>query len=270
MTAWARRRRARPDERSGRPDRARNPGAGGATEAARKTSRTRSATPCHQGGGGRRRQGDPRGSRPRTRSRRPSGRRREAQKSFADARSTSSGTSRTRATSRCRCWRTARQRDPPRASASARPAPPPEGHRGAPRPVVDPELGERTARSAWTRPGRWTTRRGTMGWAQNGEFFFLEMNTRVQVEHAVSEMTGMDLVREQIRSPRARSSPSPRTTWRSGMPSSAASTLRTPSKNFAPAPGRIGNYREPSGTFRAGGLGRRARVRRRCCRKTTR
>jgi acetyl-CoA/propionyl-CoA carboxylase biotin carboxyl carrier protein len=84
---------------------------------------------------------------------------------------------------------------------------------------------------------------------ENAEYFFLEMNTRVQVEHCVTEMvTGVDIVKEGIR-------------VAAGQPLSIGQddvTLRghaiecrinaeDASKNFAPAPGRISSYREPAG-----------------------
>ena len=87
------------------------------------------------------------------------------------------------------------------------------------------------------------------GLLQDGEYFFLEMNTRVQVEHCVTEMvTGIDIVKEGIR-------------VAAGEPLSIAQedlqlrghaiecriNAEDASKNFAPAPGSIGSYREPAG-----------------------
>ena len=89
------------------------------------------------------------------------------------------------------------------------------------------------------------------GLLADGEYYFLEMNTRVQVEHSVTEMaTGIDIVREQI-------------LIAAGEPLSFAQedvelrghaiecriNAEDASKNFAPAPGRIGRYREPAGPF---------------------
>ncbi|MFN0182480.1 MAG: acetyl/propionyl/methylcrotonyl-CoA carboxylase subunit alpha [Aquabacterium sp.] len=72
----------------------------------------------------------------------------------------------------------------------------------APSPAVDAELRERMGQAALTAAraiGYHST--GTAEFLLSGrEFFFLEVNTRLQVEHPVTEMiTGLDLVREQIR-----------------------------------------------------------------------
>ena len=158
----------------------------------------------HQGRGRRRRQGLPRrarGVRAREglRGRQPRGRevllRRRA--------STSSATCPTRATSRSRSspTRTATcihlgERD---CSVQRR-------HQKlieeSPAPAVDEELRERIgkigvdAAKAVDYVGAGTIE----GLLQDGEYFFLEMNTRVQVEHCVTEMTtGIDIVREGIR-----------------------------------------------------------------------
>jgi acetyl-CoA carboxylase biotin carboxylase subunit len=84
---------------------------------------------------------------------------------------------------------------------------------------------------------------------ENGEFFFIEMNTRLQVEHPVTEaITGIDLVREQIRI--AAGLPlsfKQSTRWSSrATPSSAGSTPRT-RKTFAPSPGLVTDYHAPGG-----------------------
>ena len=72
----------------------------------------------------------------------------------------------------------------------------------SPAPAVDPELRERIGKIGTDAAEAVGYRSaGTIeGLLQDGEYFFLEMNTRVQVEHCVTEMvTGIDIVREQIK-----------------------------------------------------------------------
>ncbi len=83
----------------------------------------------------------------------------------------------------------------------------------------------------------------------DGSFYFMEMNTRIQVEHPVTEMTtGVDLVKEQIRAA-------------AGLPLSVPDTeillrghaiecrinAEDPERNFAPSPGTISVFHPPGG-----------------------
>jgi acetyl-CoA/propionyl-CoA carboxylase, biotin carboxylase, biotin carboxyl carrier protein len=87
------------------------------------------------------------------------------------------------------------------------------------------------------------------GLLQDGEYFFLEMNTRVQVEHCVTEMvTGIDIVKEGIRvAAGAKLSIAQSDVQLRGHAIECRINAEDASKNFAPAPGLIGDYREPSG-----------------------
>jgi acetyl-CoA/propionyl-CoA carboxylase biotin carboxyl carrier protein len=81
------------------------------------------------------------------------------------------------------------------------------------------------------------------------EYFFLEMNTRVQVEHTVTEMaTGIDIVNEQIRI--AAGEPISFDQHEVIIRGSAIEcriNAEAAHKKFAPAPGKITHYREPAG-----------------------
>jgi acetyl-CoA/propionyl-CoA carboxylase, biotin carboxylase, biotin carboxyl carrier protein len=87
------------------------------------------------------------------------------------------------------------------------------------------------------------------GLLQDGEYFFLEMNTRVQVEHCVTEMTtGIDIVKEGIRA--AAGEPLSYTqddVVLRGHAIECRINAEVAARNFAPAPGKIGDYKEPSG-----------------------
>ncbi len=122
----------------------------------------------------------------------------------------------------------------------------------APGPHVDEEMRERIGKIATDAAAAVGYRgAGTIEGMQVGEeYFFLEMNTRVQVEHCVTEMiSGVDIVREQI-------------LVAAGEPLSIAQedvelrgwsiecriNAEAAHKKFAPAPGPIDDsYREPSG-----------------------
>ncbi|WP_075482423.1 acetyl-CoA carboxylase biotin carboxylase subunit [Candidatus Pelagibacter communis] len=84
---------------------------------------------------------------------------------------------------------------------------------------------------------------------EDGKFYFLEMNTRVQVEHPVTEMvTGIDIIKEQIwiaytgNTALKQSDISPR-----GHAIECRINAEDPSRNFQPSPGLIGMCHQPSG-----------------------
>jgi acetyl-CoA/propionyl-CoA carboxylase, biotin carboxylase, biotin carboxyl carrier protein len=85
----------------------------------------------------------------------------------------------------------------------------------------------------------------------DGEFFFLEMNTRIQVEHTVSEMiSGIDLVREQILVAAGRPLTFDQSTVDAGFRGHAIEVrinAEDPAQNFRPAPGTLTRYEEPGG-----------------------
>lgn len=91
---------------------------------------------------------------------------------------------------------------------------------------------------------------GTIEWLVSGEeFYFLEMNTRIQVEHTVTEMvSGLDLVREQIRA--AAGEPlgfGQDAIVFSGHSIEGRINAEDPANDFRPAPGTVTTYREPGG-----------------------
>jgi acetyl-CoA/propionyl-CoA carboxylase biotin carboxyl carrier protein len=121
----------------------------------------------------------------------------------------------------------------------------------APEWIVSPELRERigeigvNAAKAVNYVGAGTIE----GLLQDGEYYFLEMNTRVQVEHCVTEMTtGVDIVREGILAAAGEPlSVKQEDVVLRGHAIECRINAEDASKNFIPTPGKIGHYKEPTG-----------------------
>ena len=119
--------------------------------------------------------------------------------------------------------------------------------------AVTPELRQRiTSAAAAVARAAGYTNAGTIEFLldRDGAFYFLEMNTRLQVEHPITEMvTGVDLVRWQIRIARGeRLTLDPQQVL---TPNGHAIECRIyaedPDNNFLPSPGRIQHLRVPNG-----------------------
>ncbi|HAE06454.1 MAG TPA: acetyl-CoA carboxylase biotin carboxylase subunit, partial [Richelia sp.] len=83
----------------------------------------------------------------------------------------------------------------------------------------------------------------------HGQFYFMEMNTRIQVEHPITEMiTGVDLVAEQIRIAQGEKLKLKQDQVNlTGHAIECRINAEDPEHNFRPAPGRISGYLPPGG-----------------------
>jgi len=122
----------------------------------------------------------------------------------------------------------------------------------APCPIMTPALRERMGQAA-VRAAKAVdySGAGTIEFllGPDGQFYFMEMNTRIQVEHPVTEMvTGIDLIKEMISI--AEGAPLSFTQEQVKFDGAAIEfriNAEDPDRNFMPSPGRIGFYLPPGG-----------------------
>jgi len=121
----------------------------------------------------------------------------------------------------------------------------------SPSPVVTPELREKLIDTA-IKGAKLVDYQsaGTIEFLldTDGQFYFMEMNTRIQVEHPVTEMVvGLDLLKEQIRLAAGEKISSKRDLKLRGHAIECRINAEDPSKGFRPSPGKITAFHTPGG-----------------------
>ncbi len=121
----------------------------------------------------------------------------------------------------------------------------------SPSPAVDAKLRARMGQVAASAAAAVNySSAGTMEFLvdRDGNFYFMEMNTRIQVEHPVTEMvTGMDLVKEQLRVAQGHPLPRQEEIRFSGHAIECRINAEDPARSFMPSPGRITALNIPGG-----------------------
>lgn len=121
----------------------------------------------------------------------------------------------------------------------------------APSPIMTEELREKMGESA-IKAAEYInyTSAGTVEFLYSGgEYYFLEMNTRIQVEHPITEIiTNIDLVKEQLKIASGKElSYSQKDVKVNGHAVECRINAENPLADFAPNPGKITGYRSPGG-----------------------
>ncbi len=122
----------------------------------------------------------------------------------------------------------------------------------APSTAITPELREKMGQAAIlaAKAADYSTA-GTVEFLldKSGEFYFIEMNTRIQVEHPVTELvTGLDLIKEQIRLAAGEHLGYTQDDVAiKGWAIECRINAENPEKNFMPSPGKINFYYPPGG-----------------------